>query len=551
MEGKIAVTIGEKVCWYEKGMTYQKIAQEYQPEYDSEIVLVFKDGYYLQELNKTLEEDCELSFVTTRQSVGYETYKRSMCLLLLKAIHDISGLGVRIQFSISKGLYCTLDGEKKPDRDFLDQVEKRMRELVEQKVPFRKRSVHTRDAVKMFREHNMHDKEHLFEYRRVSKVNIYDIDGYEDYYYGYMVPDTGYLKYFKLYLYDEGFVLQFPTAEHPTEIPEFAPQEKLFHVLKDAKKWGDLQNIRTVGDLNDQVTSNNMLETVLVEEVHQEQKIVEIARAIAADPEIKFVLIAGPSSSGKTTFSQSLPIALKAEVKRPHPISVDNYFVDREKTPKDENGAYNFECLEAIDVAGFNEDMQKLLRGEEVVLPTFDFELGRRRYVGKPKKLGERDILVIEGIHCLNPKLTVGLSDANKFKIYISALTQLNIDEHNRIPSTDGRLIRRIVRDARTRGTSAQRTIEMWGSVRRGEEENIFPYQEEADVMFNSALIYELAVLKQHVEPLLFGVEKESPEYVEAKRLLKFLDYFVGIGSEYVPNTSLVREFIGGGCFRL
>ena len=551
MEGKIAVTIGEKVCWYEKGMTYQKIAQEYQPEYDSEIVLVFKDGYYLQELNKTLEEDCELSFVTTRQSVGYETYKRSMCLLLLKAIHDISGLGVRIQFSISKGLYCTLDGEKKPDRDFLDQVEKRMRELVEQKVPFHKRSVHTRDAVKMFREHNMHDKEHLFEYRRVSKVNIYDIDGYEDYNYGYMVPDTGYLKYFELYPYDEGFVLQLPTAENPTEIPEFAPQEKLFHVLKDAKKWGDLQNIRTVGDLNDQVTSNNMLETVLVEEVHQEQKIVEIARTIAADPEIKFVLIAGPSSSGKTTFSQRLSIALKAEGKRPHPISVDNYFVDREKTPKDENGAYNFECLEAIDVVGFNEDMQKLLRGEEVVLPTFDFELGRRRYVGKPKKLGERDILVIEGIHCLNPKLTVGLSDANKFKIYISALTQLNIDEHNRIPSTDGRLIRRIVRDARTRGTSAQRTIEMWGSVRRGEEENIFPYQEEADVMFNSALIYELAVLKQHVEPLLFGVEKESPEYVEAKRLLKFLDYFVGIGSEYVPNTSLVREFIGGGCFRL
>ena len=551
MEGKIGITINGKICRYEKGITYREIAQEFQPEYKSDIVLVFRDGYYLQELNKTPEEDCELSFVTTQQSVGLETYKRSMCLLLLKAIHDISGLGVRIHFSISKGLYCTLEGGQKPDQEFLDQTENRMRELVEQKVPFRKRSVHTRDAVRMFRDHKMHDKEHLFEYRRVSKVNIYDIDGYEDYNYGYMVPDTGYLKYFKLYPYDEGFVLQLPTAGHPTEIPEFAPQEKLFHVLKDAKQWGDLQNIRTVGDLNDQVTSNNMLETVLVEEVHQEQKIAEIARTIAADPKIKFVLIAGPSSSGKTTFSHRLSIALKAEGKQPHPISVDNYFVDREKTPKDENGAYNFECLEAIDVEGFNEDMQKLLRGEEVVLPTFDFELGRRRYVGKPKKLEERDILVIEGIHCLNPKLTVGLSDANKFKIYISALTQLNIDEHNRIPSTDGRLIRRIVRDARTRGTSAQRTIEMWGSVRRGEEENIFPYQEEADVMFNSALIYELAVLKQHVEPLLFGVEKESPEYVEAKRLLKFLDYFVGIGSEYVPNTSLVREFIGGGCFRL
>lgn len=299
------------------------------------------------------------------------------------------------------------------------------------------------------------------------------------------------------------------------------------------------------------ITQDDMREIVLVQEAFQERKIGEIAKQIADRPGVKFVLIAGPSSSGKTTFSHRLSIQLRVNGLHPHPISVDNYFVDREKTPKDEDGNYNFECIEAIDVEKFNEDMSNLLAGEEVYLPVFDFKTGKRNFETKPKKLGENDILVIEGIHCLNPKLTEQLCDDRKFRIYISALTQLNIDEHNRIPTTDGRLIRRIVRDARTRGTSAKDTIARWPSVRRGEEQNIFPFQEEADVMFNSALVYELACLKVYAEPLLFGIDKSEPEYQEAKRLLKFLDYFVPVPSEGVPFNSLLREFIGGSCFNV
>ena len=276
-----------------------------------------------------------------------------------------------------------------------------------------------------------------------------------------------------------------------------------------------------------------------------------VALGVGGYPRGRIIEIYGPESSGKTTFSHRLSIQLRVNGLKPHPIAVDNYFVDREHTPKDSDGNYDFECLEAIDIPKFNEDMRALLKGEEVYLPIFDFKSGKRKYESKPKKLGSQDILVIEGIHCLNPKLTETMADANKFKIYISALTQLNIDEHNRIPTTDGRLIRRIVRDSRTRGASASKTISMWASVRRGEEKNIFPFQEEADVMFNSSLIYELAVLKQYVEPLLFAVDKDSKEFIEAKRLLKFFDYFVGIGSEFIPTNSLLREFVGGGCFRL
>ncbi|HBY70663.1 MAG TPA: nucleoside kinase, partial [Lachnospiraceae bacterium] len=303
--------------------------------------------------------------------------------------------------------------------------------------------------------------------------------------------------------------------------------------------------------LNDAISQGKMNELILVQEALQEKKISDIAQSIAKESDKKFIMIAGPSSSGKTTFSHRLSIQLKAHGRKPHPIAIDNYFVEREKTPKDEHGNYNFESLYAIDLEQFNEDMTKLMNGQEVDLPYFNFISGKREYKESYLKLGPEDILVIEGIHGLNDELSYSLPRESKYKIYISALTQLNIDEHNRIPTTDGRLIRRMVRDARTRGASAQATIAMWPSVRRGEEENIFPFQEDVDTMFNSALIYELSVLKQYAEPILFGVDRNSKEYVEAKRLLKFLDYFIGAPSEAVPSNSILKEFVGGSCFNV
>lgn len=549
------VQIGDEVREYIAGTTYQQIAGDFQDRYEEDIVLAYVDGK-LQELRKKLKRDCTLAFETTKGAIGHETYKRSMKLLLVKSVYDVAAREdikkVRVHFSIGKGYYCTIEGNVSLDQEFLDQVENRMREIAKQDIPIGKRTISTDEAVALFRKHGMHDKEKLFEYRRVSRVNIYNMNEFEDYFYGYMVPSARYLKYFKLYLYDEGFVLQMPGRSAPDKLPEFKPQNKLFKVQKESVKWSDMQGIETVGALNDKVTKGDVQELVLVQEALQEKKIAEIASQIAEQKDdIKFVLIAGPSSSGKTTFSHRLSIQLRANGLIPHPLAVDNYFVEREENPKDENGNYDFECLEAVDIELFNCQMKQLLEGEEVAIPRFNFVNGHKEYDGTTMKLGANDVLVIEGIHCLNPKLTKQLADENKFKIYISALTQLNIDEHNRIPSTDGRFLRRIVRDARTRGSSAQRTIGMWESVRRGEEKNIFPYQEEADVMFNSALVYELAVLKPYVERLLFAIDKNCPEYLEAKRLLKFLDYFVGIGSENIPMNSLLREFVGGGCFHV
>lgn len=555
MEQKMyQVEVEGEVREYPEGTRYLEIAQEYQKNYENDIVLVFRGGK-LQELYKTVKSDCKIRFVTTGDDAGHKTYKRGVSFLLVKAIYDTAGHEnvekVRIHYSVDKGYYCTVKGNLHLTQEFLDRVDARMREMAGQDLPLKKRSVHTDEAVELFKHHGMKDKERLFRYRRVSKVNIYSINEFEDYYYGYMVPSTGYLKYFKLYLYDEGFVVQMPEASNPKVVPPFEPREKLFHVLKESTQGGDRMGIETVGALNDFVTRQNPQELILVQEALQEKRISQIAEQIASQPEKKFVLIAGPSSSGKTTFSHRLSVQLRVNGLVPHPIAVDNYFVNREDTPRDADGKYNYECLEAVDVKQLNQDLTDLLEGKTVEIPSFNFKTGKREYKGNYKRLGENDILVIEGIHCLNDELTRDLPKENKFKIYISALTQLNIDEHNRIPSTDGRLLRRMVRDARTRGTSAKETIAMWKSVRRGEENNIFPYQEDADVMFNSALLYELAVLKHYAEPVLFGIDRECEEYVEAKRLLKFLDYFVGIGSENIPQNSILREFIGGGCFEL
>lgn len=548
------VTVGGELKQYNEGISYTEIAKDFQDQYDSPIVLVLKNGK-LTELFKKVTSDCKIEFLTTKTSPGIEAYRRSATLIMLKAFYDVVGNKninkISVQYSLSKGYYCTLNSKVKLNQELLDKVKIRMNEIVAENAQINKRTIGTTSAIDLFNRHRMYDKEKLFKYRRASKVNIYSLKGFEDYFYGYMVPNTGYVKYFDLFLYDEGFVLQLPTKENPNVVPEFKPQKNLFNVLKESEKWSETLKIDTVGALNEQISQGNIKDIILVAEALQEKKIAEIATMIAESKDKKFIMIAGPSSSGKTSFSHRLSIQLKANGLNPHPIGVDDYFVNRDITPRDENGNYNFEVLEALDVEQFNKDMLELLDGKTVKMPTYNFITGKREYKGNTLTLGKDDILVIEGIHGLNDKLSYALPKNSKFKIYISALTQLNIDEHNRIPTTDGRLIRRMVRDARTRGISAEETIARWQSVRNGEESYIFPFQEEADVMFNSALIYELSVLKQFAEPLLFGIPSTSPEYVEAKRLLKFLDYFLGVNTEDIPNNSLVREFAGGSCFNV
>lgn len=549
----VKVTIDGKEHEYAIGTTYREIVDEYQEEVaEAPVILVMTDGK-LRELQKKLKGDCTLEFVTTKDHIGFETYKRTVCLVLLRAIYDVAGKEniekVMIHYSVGNGYYFTMAGKAVLDQHFLDNVKTRMQELADMCTPIEKRSVNTDDAVSLFHHHRMYDKEKLFRFRRVSKVNIYNIGYYEDYFYGYMADHAGYVKYFDLKLYDEGFVLELPTRKNPSVISPFRPEGKIFQVQKESQEWAEKMDISYVGDLNDHITKEGISNILLVQEALQEAKISDIAQRIVLEGNKKFIMIAGPSSSGKTSFSHRLSIQLLAHGMKPHPIGVDNYFKNREETPLDEYGEKNYECLEAIDVEQFNKDMLALLRGERIELPVFNFKTGHREYKGDFLQLGPEDVLVIEGIHGLNDKLSYALPAESKFKIYISALTQLNIDEHNRIPTTDGRLLRRIVRDARTRGTSAKDTIARWPSVRRGEEANIFPYQEQADVMFNSALVYELACLKVYAEPLLFGIDKSEPEYLEAKRLLKFLDYFISVPSEDIPHNSLLREFVGGSCF--
>ena len=536
-----------------EGTTYLELAREYQSGYPHDIVLVLENGK-MRELFREVKGESVVTFLTTGQVDGHKTYKRSATLLMLKAIYDVAGMeavgGIKVHFSVSQGYYCT-SKYVKPDGEFLEKVRVRMEELVKLALPIEKKTIPVDEAIENFTRHGMMDKAKLFWYRRSSTVNVYLLDGFEDYYYGYMVPDTSYLKYFKLIPFDEGFVLEFPPARTPETFQEFKPEKKLFMTLKNSTEWSEVLNVATIGALNEQITCGTIGDIILAQEAIMEKELGNIAAQIASQHDKKLIMIAGPSSSGKTTFSHRLSIQLLAHGLRPHPIAVDNYFVEREDTPKDEDGNYNFECLGAMDIELFNNQMAALLRGEEVSMPTFNFLTGKKEYKGNTLKLGEDDVLVIEGIHCRNDALSYSLPKENKFKIYLSALTQLNIDEHNRIATTDGRLIRRMVRDARTRGAGAKKTISMWPSVRRGEDENIFPYQGDADVVFNSALIYELSVLKQYAEPLLLGIRQGEPEYPEAKRLLKFLNYFQGIDSNLVPNNSILREFIGGSYFHV
>ena len=556
--------------------TLEAVADRFKDYYEDDIILGIVNGR-LRELNKKIKSDCELSFVTTADRDGRRTYRRSVVLLLQRAIYDVYGsmTQLHVMHSLGEGYYCQLEkavecadsqqekynedtdlqgsrenSEKSVTEHDIDRIVCSMYSFVEKDLTITKHSAKTQYAEQLFKEKGLHDKERLLHYRRSSRVNLYELDGVVDYFYGFMAPSTGMLKYFDIVPYENGFVLLFPGANSRSVEP-LVTSNKLFHTLDDSREWSKMLGIGTIGSLNDAIAAGRGQEIMLLQEALMEQKIGNLAAQIASDDKKKFVMIAGPSSSGKTSFANRLSIQLIAKGRKPHPLSLDDYYVDRELCPKHPDGSFDFECLESIDVKLFNEDMNRLIKGEAVDMPSFNFKTGKREYRGRKLVLGPDDILVIEGIHGLNDRLSQLIPPEHKFKIYISALTQLNIDEHNPLSTTDERLIRRIVRDARTRGTNAMETIAMWPSVRKGERENIFPFQEQADVMFNSALVYELAVLKVYAEPLLFGIERDCPEYLEAKRLLKLLDYFLPMPADGIPNNSLLREFVGGSCFNV
>ena len=548
----IKVTAGQSIYEVEEGTTLEQLAKQLQKKEEPVILLAYMDGK-LTELFTEIKKDCHVRFVTLKEQAGYMAYKRTATFIFLKACEDLLGKGestkIAIDYSIGNSIFCDFSSmERIVDDKFAHSIQKRMEQLYESDLPITKRLLDTDQASRYFDSVGLKGKRELFKFRRESKTNIYSMDGYDNYFYGYMAPSTGYIPTFLVSVYQHGVVLQIPKRKQTEEIVPFTPQPKLFHVMQRSREWTKTMGVDTVGALNDEITYGNINHLILLQEGLQEKLLADISDEIVSKNK-RIILIAGPSSSGKTTFSHRLSIQLEIAGLTPHPVSMDDYFLDRELSPRDENGNYNFETIASLDVNLLTKHINQLLNGEEVDVPSYNFVTGKREYHGHKLKIGQKDVLVMEGIHGLNGTLTNEIPEDAKYRIYVSALNQINLDEHNRIPSSDGRLLRRIVRDAMTRGNDARETISRWDSVRKGEEDNIFPYQEEADVMFNSAQVYEIAVLKQYAEPLLFAVPKDCPEYQEAKRLLKFLEYFLNIPSEAIPKTSLLREFIGGSCF--
>ena len=549
----IKATVNHSIYEVKEGTTLSDLAKQVQLPQEPIILLAYMDGK-LRELFTPMTKDCHVRFVTLKEQAGYMAYKRTATLMFLKACEDLLGTGattkIALDYSIGNSIFCDFLEDRVIDEAFARSIQKRMEELAKANLPITKRSLDTDQAAKYFDRIGFKGKKELFQFRRESKMNIYSLDGYDNYFYGYMAPSTGYISAFLVSAYQHGVVLQIPKRKQTEEIVPFTPQPKLFHVMQRSREWTKTMGVDTVGALNDEITHGNINHLILLQEGLQEKLLADIADEIVSKNK-RIILIAGPSSSGKTTFSHRLSIQLQIAGLTPHPVSMDDYFLDRELSPRDENGNYNFETIASLDVDLLTKHINQLLDGEEIDVPSYNFITGKREYHGHKLKIGEKDVLVMEGIHGLNGTLTNEIPEDAKYRIYVSALNQINLDEHNRIPSSDGRLLRRIVRDAMTRGNDARETISRWDSVRKGEEDNIFPYQEEADVMFNSALIYELAVLKQYAEPILFQIPEDAPEYPEAKRLLKFLDYFLNIPSEAIPKTSLLREFIGGSCFEV
>jgi uridine kinase len=502
----------------------------------------------LRELSYRVESDVELKPITMADSDGFRIYRRSLAFLMVTAIQELfPNTNVYIDHSLTFGGYfCQPQGRETFTPEELTRIDQRMREIVEKDEPIVKTRVPLNEAIALFNARGDDDKVRLLSRRRKTYLTLYRLRGFRDYFHGYMVPSTGYLTLFGLRDYPPGFILRFPRSDPPMELQPFVDYPKLLNVFREYGKWMELMGVRDVGFLNDAIAGARVREVILVAEALHEQRVARVAQEIAErQGGVRLVLIAGPSSSGKTTFSRRLSIQLLANGLRPFALEMDSYFVDRIKTPRDENGAFDFESLAAVDVELFNEQVLHLLEGREVTLPKYNFHLGLRE-TGPTVRLARDHVLIVEGIHGLNPELVRHLPSELVYRIYVSALTQLNIDKHNRVPTTDTRLLRRIVRDAAYRGYSARETIERWGSVRRGEKLWIFPYQEHADVMFNSALVYELSVLKPLAEPLLLQIKPRTAPYVEAKRLLALLEWFEPLAPDLVPDNSILREFVGG-----
>jgi len=505
----------------------------------------------VRDLNFPLENGCRAELIDYGSEDGRRIYARSLITVLARAAGEVlPACTVIVKHTLGNGIY----GHIRLDRALREQdirlVEERMREIMAAGEPIRKRRLPREEAIALFLETNQAEKAELLRYHRSPEVDLYTCGWFPDFSDGPLAPHTGLLKVFRLRFYLPGFILELPREDNPEIIPEYVEQGKLANIYFEADKWGKVLGVRSVPSLNQILANGGADELIRVAEAFHEKKISQIADSIAANIDrVRLVLIAGPSSSGKTTFVQRLATQLQVNGIHPVPLSLDNYFVDREKTPRDENGRYDFECLDAIDRPLFNDHLTKLIQGEEVELPYFNFKTGRREFRGETLRLKETDLIMVEGIHGLNDRLTSSIPLGRKFKIYVSALTQLNLDAHNRIPTTDLRILRRIVRDNRCRGHSARETINMWPMVRQGEEKYIFPFQESADVMFNSALVYELAVLRSYAEPLLAEITPDCPEYSEARRLLEFLSYFIPLSDAGVPANSIIREFIGNSCY--
>ncbi len=535
---------------YNRGITLKEIATDQNIVLKSEVLGALVNNS-LEQLSFEVFHPKTIEFIDITHPDGMRMYIRSLSFLLYYAIEKIiPGTQLRVEHSVSKGVYCELTGCNDVTFDQISEVCEQMRSLVKQDLPFEYIQKETEKVIELFKDNGFNDKIGLLESRAQNYSSYYQLNDSFASFYGYLVPSTGYLNVFDVNKYYNGILLRIPKRFDPDHVEDLIIQNKMFEIFQEYSHWNKVLKVTNIHDLNTLQLKNKAERLIKVSEAFHEKKIGQIADMIADKKDnVRIILISGPSSSGKTTFSKRLAIQLMVNGLKPHTLSLDNYFVNRENTPLDENGEYDFEALDALDIEQFNQDLSLLLKGEKVNLPKFSFETGKRYYDDTKIRLKKNDILVIEGIHGLNPELTRNIPDSFKFKIYVSALTSINIDNHNRIPTTDNRLIRRIVRDYKYRNYSAEDTLSRWQSVRRGEDKHIFPYQEEADVMFNTALLYELAVLKPYIEPILLEVGHNKPEYAEASRLLYFFSYFRSIPVKNIPPTSIIREFLGGSSF--